>query len=129
VQVALHYPHLPNCDVCEKWTVDTKHWQLTFYRGHPFPRKPNDPPPCAMCPKCDGETEKSPAQGRQSELSDKNRKTLALYWQSQAAGQDADLDALARRNLGLIHEQFRRYEIEQQQSLNRSLAILTAKGS
>lgn len=108
--------------------VNATTWQITKYRGNPLPRKPHDPPPCQVCPKCENETEKSPAVGRKSELSEKNLKTLDLYWQTIAAGGDRNhLDDLAKRNIGVIHELIERFKIEGQRSLTRWLAIISSK--
>lgn len=129
MQLALYYPAIPDCATCEKFQVDTKLWQITIWKntGQPLPRGKNHPTPCHLCPKCEWEQEKTPEQGRKSELSGRNRKTLELYWRAQAGGELPGMDAITRQNFGLIHEQIERMKIDQSRSLTRSIALLAAK--
>lgn len=128
MELQLAYPAMPSCDACEKYTVDAKFWQITFWRGQPFPRKPTDPTPCHLCPKCVGDDEKTPAQGRKAELSAKNKRAIKFYWRVTGAGGRDGLDEVALKNIGIIHEVIRRFELDNDQKQTRFAAIEAAKG-
>lgn len=73
--------------------------------GQLMKRPPGSLLPCEHCPKCTGSKEKTPKVGRKSELSEKNQKTLDLYYAIHGARLDnATLDEITVRNLGVIHQ-------------------------
>ncbi len=64
----------------------------------PFPRPTGSPTPCWKCPKC--EDAKTPEDGMKADLSAKNMQAIRYYYQQKAVG--GPVDAIARRNCGLI---------------------------
>jgi hypothetical protein len=114
-------PELPSCDECEQFVFDHEdHWKLKEYpprSGNPLRREKGSLLPCEHCPKCALSPEKSPAVGRETELSEKNRQTLDLYYAIHGARLDnVTLDEITVANLGLVHqtiEECRRYQIPQ----------------
>lgn len=117
----MHYPQIPNCETCEKFLVSSDTWTVTIWKttGQPMPRRPDAPPPCQLCPKCDGEPQKNPQTGRQNEISAKNRQAIDRYWEHQACGAGAETDSVFRRNAGLIHRQIAAHERFQRQQMIR----------
>lgn len=99
-----------SCEECRKWYYDPKtgelqkQWQIIDGERQlvPTPRKPGDVPGCWQCPKCEGlpDKERNPASGVKAELSAKNWKALRFYFEQKATG--GPVDAVARRNCGII---------------------------
>lgn len=98
------------CDNCRRWYYDPdtgkvqKQWRKNPDTGRqeqvPRERKPGGKLPCWSCPKCEGSAVKGPEVGRKSELSARNWQALRFYHQQKAAG--GEVDAVARKNCGLI---------------------------
>lgn len=102
-------PELPTCDECEQFVFDhEKNWQLKFWPSdsdQPMQRPAGSQLPCEHCPKCAGLPVKSPDVGRENELSEKNQKTLDLYYAIHGARLDnLTLDEIAVTNLGMVHQ-------------------------
>ena len=96
------------CDDCQRWMFDDsgqvkKRRELDPATGKaelvPFARPPGTKTPCWNCPKCEG-PEKTPAEGKQAELSERNWKAWRFYWEQKAGG--GRLDGIARKNCGII---------------------------
>jgi len=102
------------CKECQQWFYDPKTGQRSMRFGQPLPRKPTDPRPnCRGCPKCQGLPldQQNPKAGSKRTLSTKNWRTLEFYYEVQAVGVgDIKLDAMARRNMGLIARTLAEYE-------------------
>lgn len=92
-------------------------WGLVERQGKHVARPPGSPTPCWKCPKCNGEKVKSPAVGRKSELSDKNYRTLQLYYRALIGDPLPGADDITRRNLGIIRELFDAHDRSQRQAL------------
>ena len=109
------------CDGCLRWVFDPDSGRLVRNRetGEPITRPPGSRTPCLTCPKCTHTAEKSPEAGRASDLSPRNRLTLARYYEQQAS--PGPTDEVMRRNFGVIHELLTTYD----RSL---LSALLAKG-
>lgn len=79
--------------------------QLVVRAGLTIARPPGSPTPCQLCPKCSGSKVKSAEVGRTAELSRRNWKTWKLFNEVQACGPgDLKLDAVARKNFGILHQ-------------------------
>lgn len=88
-------------------------------------RPPGTPTPCFACVKCEGLTERTPAKGREVELSNKNWRTLELYYRAQAMGGRLEgIDAIARKNFGTIHRVLTGYSRTQMAGLLKMLPAL-----
>lgn len=101
-------PELPTCDECEQFVFDHEdNWKPKEYppcSGQLLKRPKGSLLPCEHCPKCPG-PEKTPAVGRKSELSEKNRKTLDLYHAIHGARlNNLTLDEITVANLGIVHQ-------------------------
>lgn len=125
----LRHPEVANrsCETCKLWQFNERDG-LTGKKGEIAERngvklKRIGPPPCKACPK------ESPEKAKQHELSDRNYRTLELYYASRAMGcvnltDDMKRDAILQRNFSIIDRIVRAYESE------RSLfAILPAAPS
>lgn len=94
------------CESCQKWLYKDSGNVLSGEKmkgrdGQPQPRPEGVPTPCGICPK------RSPEQAHQFELSEKNLKSVFLYFEVQGTagaclGAMAG-DSLLRRNMGIIH--------------------------
>jgi hypothetical protein len=112
-----------SCDDCEKWQTipGTAQFYILNPRSRNAARRPrpaNTPTPCAKCPKCEGFTEKSSRIGRLVTLSDKNRRTIQVYYEVQATfgrclSEVAANDAVLVQNMGIIAEAIAEFEREQ----------------
>ena len=105
------------CKECCKYYYDPKTGRRSEYsNGCPKlrnPSHPRDKPNCRGCPKCQGLPldQQSPKAGSKRTLSIKNWRTLEFYYEVQAVGVGSvKLDALARRNMGLIARTLAEYE-------------------
>lgn len=114
-----------DCSDCQKYQYDDK----ISDRGVMTPgaraknRKGEDqlriagPPPCQCCPK------KSPNEAHQYELSDKNMRTLNVYYQHRGANNLSlrqRADGMLARNLAVVDRLVRAHELET--SLSNALA-------
>jgi hypothetical protein len=84
-----------SCDECKRFVFDDNGKKM-MRGGNPVPRQPGANPPCRTCPKISPENEKN------CTLSEKNWKTIQLWYQSKATGGNVPLDDIARENLGLV---------------------------
>ena len=101
-----------SCEDCKRWMYDAKTGKREMRKrtntdtgeveSYPLARKPGTKTPCWNCPKCEIENPKlrTPEDGVGAELSRKNWKALRFYFQQKAVG--GRVDAIARRNCGLI---------------------------
>lgn len=106
-------PGFRSCDDCQKWMYEDPGSEMSskraLRRGEFIARPAGVPTPCWKCPKCEGSAEKTPTTGRQSDLSDKNRRTLELYYETQAAHLPIS-DPVTVKNLGIVHDYMKAHE-------------------
>ena len=99
-----------SCEDCKRWIYDDKTGERRNLRtGEPMERPRGVPTPCLRCPKCTGVRRPNPTDGSKATLSEKNMKTLALYYEHQAAPMLIS-DPIVRRNFGLIHRILAAYD-------------------
>jgi len=124
VSLLLSHPEVAfrSCEDCKRHVYDPKTGRRHTDRntGRPLRRPPKARPPCAACPKCRDDTEKTPEVGGKVSLSPKNRRTLQCYYE-QLAGGGVVTDPITRKNLGIIAELFDQHDRGQRQA-----AIATA---
>jgi hypothetical protein len=92
-------------------------------QGQREPRPLHCPPPCWKCPKS------GPKNGRpapENELSEKNLRALALYWQIKG-GRPMPVDAIVWRNCALI-EMTLTHIARQKSDIQSLLMLLFAQG-
>lgn len=94
--------------------------------GKPQPRPHYSAPPCHTCPKCSGSERPSPDVGQQSDLSEKNLRTLHLYHQHRATPLDR-VDAIMAKNFGIIAGLLDRLDRSRQRAIHMNLAALVAR--
>ena len=99
-----------SCDACIRWVFDPESGRLIRNKqtGAPVYRPLNSKPPCFSCPKCSHSREKTPEVGRVSDLSKRNQRTLALYYEQQVVPEP--VDDVMRRNFGIIYEVLTTYD-------------------
>jgi hypothetical protein len=97
-----------------------RHWNK-----EPVKRPEGAPTPCHDCAKCSGSVEKSPEIGRQAELSQKNQRTLELYYQHRAAGIEG-IDDVTRHNFGLILQTIESFDRHLRRQTNSLLGTVLA---
>ena len=89
----------------------------------PLERKAASKLPCWNCAKCENPDPKkrSPEDGKGAELSAKNWAALRFYWQQKAVG--GPVDALARKNCGLIEWLLAQHRSLQSQTMIELLKV------
>jgi hypothetical protein len=113
----LRHPEVANrsCDECKLWQFNEKDGltgkkgQIAERAGHKLRRI--GAPPCKTCPK------ESPEKAKEHELSERNYRTLELYYASRAMScanltDDMKRDAIVQRNFAIIDRIVRAYESE-----------------
>jgi hypothetical protein len=105
VQLWILHPELPSCDDCERFAYD-EHWKRVEWPGSEsgYMERFGAPPPCSTCPKCSQSEEKSPAAGRQSDLSPRNIACFDNYLGIRDGGlsEDEKKCPLARRTRAIL---------------------------
>ena len=129
----LSHPEIAHrsCAECQRWLYDSETGRQTRRRQRdpetgeerllPVVRPTGTAPPCWKCPKCDGRDERTPATGRISELSAKNWAAIRFYYEHQATG--GRVDAMARKNCGIIHWAIEQHRLDLQRTANELLLI------
>jgi hypothetical protein len=104
------------CDDGMRWVFNTESGEVSRDKntGRPIERPRGSRPPCFPCPKCANEADKSPTTGRRCDLSRKNRLTLARYYEQLVC--PGPVDAIMRRNFGIIHALFLAHERSTQEA-------------
>jgi hypothetical protein len=106
VRFLLTHPGFRSCDDCEKYIYDPKTGELQDSppgSGRPLARPKGIITPCYCCAKVAHCDEKTPEVGRRQELSEKNLRTLDLYYAIHGARLSGDsLDDIAVENLTTI---------------------------
>lgn len=113
----LRHPEVANrsCELCHKWQFNERDGatgrkgEIAQRNGHDLPRIGK--PPCKTCPK------ESPEKAHEHELSERNYRTLELFYASRAMScanlTDAmKQDAIIQRNFSIIDRIVRTYESE-----------------
>jgi len=108
------------CNSCERWVYREDWSLLTDDNGNPYPR-PKGKTPCYKCPKCGHAKEKTPAAGREAELSRKNNLTLQKYYEQLVT--PLEVDDVARENFGIIRETFDDYD----RAIKRTMVTILVK--
>jgi hypothetical protein len=100
--------------------MEFKYWPANT--TNKLARPPNVPTPCGACVKCEGCLKRNPKVGREVELSNKNWRTIELYYRAQAtSGELPGMDETTRKNFGIIHRIFTSYNRSQLTLLTRLL--------
>lgn len=105
---------------------DPNTWKPMDRGGQRQPRPNYSAPPCHLCPKCYGSERPSPAVGRHSDLSEKNVRTLQLYYQHKAAPL-ANVDPIMQKNFGIIAALFDRLDRSRRRAVHTNLSALVAR--
>lgn len=120
----LCHPELPTCDDCEKYVYD-EHWkQIENPIGEGPMLRDGARPPCMRCPKCATSPEKSPAAGRQAELSPRNRQCLEHYWATKdgCLTEEEKRDPVVRRTRAIINQVYDHYRTAQSAGVLSAMA-------
>lgn len=103
-----------SCSDCAKWLYDDKGTLHKTRAGLPILRPPGTATPCHSCPK------ESPAKAHEHELTAKNRRLVAFYYEARAAGFRVPMDDATREKLSIIDGMVRQAESKQ---LAQSVAL------
>jgi hypothetical protein len=120
VRLQITHPEVAarTCDECITWVFDVKSGRLIRDKatGEPIERPRGSRTPCHSCAKCHTEGQGSPEEGRESDLSDRNKRTIELYYEQLVV--KTPTDDIMRHNFGLIHRTLDEYD-----RLMRKLAL------
>lgn len=110
-----------SCDECQQYVYQPNSNKLRLDRqGKPL--RLVGRPPCYQCPKCQwGESygDRTPTLGRVAEWQARHWRTWELFWQHRESG--GDVDAIQRRNFGIIAETLDAWTRAQWQTLPAKL--------
>jgi hypothetical protein len=134
----LHYPAAAevSCDTCQRFMFDPQ--EGSFHRlqdGFARERPKGSPTPCGVCPKVAGRPadKQNSQEGSKSDLSEKNRRTIELYYENEAiplagnSGGEVIIDGITRRNFGIIRraiDEFDRWQQRQVASMLRAVTVI-----
>lgn len=108
MRMALVHPGFRTCSDCQRFMYDVQTGERLEFpprSGQPMQRPPHSPTPCDSCPKCFGSQEKTAEVGQRAELSERNMKTVDIYFAVHGAKIDtSQWDETTIVNLGLIYE-------------------------